>query len=534
MLSSKKFILFLGRIKYLLNDNFTTGRAAGAVNGTNAEPTGGNRGVLDGNSKLSLSSGQLTFSTGGVASYDPTLIHTTTGYTRTTGRILVIKLNLISGRLQAGWLNNTSLVAATINAARQGSVDFNAGVLNYVSQTATGIAVGVYSTGTDYLVALIQRASGTMMLIKGGAFTNWTLCYVNSIESSATLYPYVSAIGTTGVGTSDYARIPQNIWLPTPLASDGFGSSFGTTDGLGHAEGVAGGLGAGGSGLTWSNTNSVWSVSSAKAIVTPNLGSDVVVNGGFATDTDWTKGTGWTIAGGVAVATAATGFLTAAVPPLTVGTWIQTTYTIAGYVSGTVQLVPGNIGNVARTANGTYTETQRIGTTGLLFNPTVALTATIDNVTAKALTTSEIISGVQQVFTADVMVDVAVTFVAGYQAGLCLNLDSTSNPQNFVLIYILNGNVRVDKCVAGTYTTVSTNAVTYSAGAVLRVAKIGTAYRVYYNNALVGTSNTISDAGITSNTLHGLFSTSSVNTLDNFVVYPSNSSQYSVLDKYIG
>ena len=30
------------------------------------------------------------------------------------------------------------------------------------------------------------------------------------------------------------------------------------------------------------------------------LGSELVINGNFATDSNWTKGTGWTISGGVA------------------------------------------------------------------------------------------------------------------------------------------------------------------------------------------------------------------------------------------
>lgn len=37
-------------------------------------------------------------------------------------------------------------------------------------------------------------------------------------------------------------------------------------------------------------------------------GVELVTNGTFDTDTDWTKGTGWTISGGTAVATSATAF----------------------------------------------------------------------------------------------------------------------------------------------------------------------------------------------------------------------------------
>jgi hypothetical protein len=74
--------------------------------------------------------------------------------------------------------------------------------------------------------------------------------------------------------------------------------------------------------------------------------------------------------------------------------------------------------------------------------------------------------------------------------------------------------------------------ITYSSGAVLRVSKVSTGYRVYYNNAFVNNA-TISDAGIVSNTKHGLFSTDPSNTLDNFVLYASGSGgEYAILDNY--
>ena len=61
--------------------------------------------------------------------------------------------------------------------------------------------------------------------------------------------------------------------------------------------------------------------------------------------------------------------------------------------------------------------------------------------------------------------------------------------------------------------------MTYVAGATLRVIKDATKYRVYYNNALVGSEQTISDAGIIDNTIHGLFSTYSGNSFDNFTLW---------------
>jgi hypothetical protein len=53
----------------------------------------------------------------------------------------------------------------------------------------------------------------------------------------------------------------------------------------------------------------------------------------------------------------------------------------------------------------------------------------------------------------------------------------------------------------------------------LRVVASGSAFRVYYNNAAVGTEQTISDAALQSGTAHGLYTTDTGNTFDDFTVY---------------
>jgi hypothetical protein len=109
------------------------------------------------------------------------------------------------------------------------------------------------------------------------------------------------------------------------------------------------------------------------------------------------------------------------------------------------------------------------------------------------------------------------------EVGLALSVDSASNPQNGVLVYLDGTNCKIDKIVGGNVTNVRTTAVTYSAGARLAVVKEGTSYRVFYNDRLVGAENTISDTSVVDNTLHGLYSTNAGNTLDKFVYrYQSN------------
>jgi len=83
---------------------------------------------------------------------------------------------------------------------------------------------------------------------------------------------------------------------------------------------------------------------------------ELVTNGDFATDSDWTKGTGVTISGGKAnwnstgnnlgITQGGIGFV--------VGLFYEVTYTVSNYVSGSVRVRYPNIA-AQSTANGTYT-----------------------------------------------------------------------------------------------------------------------------------------------------------------------------------
>jgi len=111
---------------------------------------------------------------------------------------------------------------------------------------------------------------------------------------------------------------------------------------------------------------------------------EVVVNGGFATDTVWTKGINWAITGGAAVATLATSNLSQA-SILTIGSWYCITFTVSGYVTGTLTPTAGVTTGTAVSANGTYTQVLRaLTSTDLIFTGT-AFTGNIDNVSVKVI-----------------------------------------------------------------------------------------------------------------------------------------------------
>lgn len=121
--------------------------------------------------------------------------------------------------------------------------------------------------------------------------------------------------------------------------------------------------------------------SAAKA---PTYGADTIINGDFAVDANWTKGSGWVIAAGLATAAAPTSTTLSQAQTLTAGVAYELTYTITGYVSGAIR--PRFTGGTTsagtqRFADGTYTEIieASTGNTTLTFS-TATFQGSLDNV----------------------------------------------------------------------------------------------------------------------------------------------------------
>ena len=512
-----------GGISYLLLDQFGTNRAAGAVNGTPAEPTGQTRTVTDTNSKLQVTNDKASFATGGAGNGDPGLWYPQ--QPRQAGLILIGELVLTANAFEFGWdTDQSGLVAFAVRPIIGNSLGIN--------DNGSTKAVGVQPSGVGASMTpiVVLRGTGAWYFVKGDVYgTKFLLIWVSS-TSSANAFPGMANVGTTSVFTADNVRIPLNItYIPQPLAYDTFtraNGALGSTEATGPDSQAL-------SALAWGFTSGIWTVSSNAAIATATPGADAIVNGGFGADTDWTKGSGWTIAAGVASASAASSTLTQTTPPLTVGRWYQVQYTISGFSAGLVGARVGSKQLPAHGSNNTFAEYAWADTTAFLMSASSSFTGNLDNISAKVLVTAELFASVL-VSTADVIADVAVTLfggTSGRPAGLVLNLDSTSNPQNFILCYLDGrGNCVLDECVAGTYTNKITTAITYSAGAVLRVIRDGTSCRVFYNGAAVSTVQTMT---ANTNTRHGLFSVDSASSLDNFTIWPrGTSSEYVTLDQY--
>lgn len=252
---------------YLLNDTFTTDRSAGAVNGTFSEPgPGGKRTVAtDTGSKLSITGGAMVIASAAPGSNNPAVTWPAMA-SRPAGRTMIAEVVPVAGNGpgRVGWQNSVSSFANFLFG--------NSSILFTSTNGSNDAFVGAWAGGTTYKLAVCLRSSGAYYLIKGGAFTNWTLVGFTAAGSNAA--PQVGFSATNaGAGISlNYVRVPSALWLPSPLASDGF-SIWGTTDGYGHAEGVTGGIGAGGLGRLWTANVGTWGVSSEAAAASALTGS---------------------------------------------------------------------------------------------------------------------------------------------------------------------------------------------------------------------------------------------------------------------
>jgi len=118
----------------------------------------------------------------------------------------------------------------------------------------------------------------------------------------------------------------------------------------------------------------------------PGYGADLITNGTFDTDSDWTKETGWTISGGVASHSSGANAMLYQTSILTVGKTYKITYDITSYTSGNINVYTGNWGT-NRSAVGSYTEYLVAKYTWLKFNASSAndFVGSIDNVVCKEL-----------------------------------------------------------------------------------------------------------------------------------------------------
>jgi len=121
------------------------------------------------------------------------------------------------------------------------------------------------------------------------------------------------------------------------------------------------------------------------------IGDEEITNGGFDTDTDWAKGTGWSISGGKAVAdgTQVAGTQLEQNGTYTINKIYKITYTIsvtAGTVDVRLKLGGTLVRGAVQSTSGTYTEyLTSTGNTAFAVRGDADFTGSIDNVSVKEM-----------------------------------------------------------------------------------------------------------------------------------------------------
>lgn len=176
---------------YVLRDEFTTTEAAPMASPRTCEPGPGTLTLVDTTNKLSVSGGKLVFAAN--ATGDPGAWGALT--TRLTGRMLYAILSGNYSGVFAFGQDNNQAGGLGLDQFRLNSTN-----LQVTSQSAASGVTLVAST--VYELAIISRTAGAWYLIRGGAFTDWTLIYITA-ESSADFYPALSG-GSQAIEVDDF------------------------------------------------------------------------------------------------------------------------------------------------------------------------------------------------------------------------------------------------------------------------------------------------------------------------------------------
>lgn len=222
LIGTRRALLGAKGIKWLLNDSFNDTLTAGNVHGTAATPGPGTRTVVDTDTDgVSVGSGVITHANPNGGHGDPG--YWLSAVTRAAGRLMVSEISIAHTNKQTvfGFDVNQS------GSASEQAILFDTDGNIIIRETSSGDVVA-YTAASHYL-AIVLRTTGAYYFIKGGAFTNWTLWWIDATASAATLYPVFYNITTGQTKTLDFLRVPQQTWLPTPLAYDTFTASNGTS-----------------------------------------------------------------------------------------------------------------------------------------------------------------------------------------------------------------------------------------------------------------------------------------------------------------
>jgi hypothetical protein len=196
-------------ITYLLRVEFSTDDAAPLTNPYVGEV--GSVVPVEVDGTLAASGGVLTNTAQATPAEGDLGFYRSSGFARVAGRVLLVQFTPSTLNIYPIINWNTSASASSV------PTEMNVRVENPLGINDTGYISLAYAlaNATAYQFALVLRGTGAFLFVKGGVFTAWTLAWVRTTGSTATLFPSVGYYN--GVGTSDFVRVYD---LPSPFNSD--------------------------------------------------------------------------------------------------------------------------------------------------------------------------------------------------------------------------------------------------------------------------------------------------------------------------
>lgn len=306
-------------------------------------------------------------------------------------------------------------------------------------------------------------------------------------------------------------------------------------------------------GPAWQH-NGTWTISGSYMTNTPTLGSELLSNVEFTTNTTgWAAGSGATLTRrdfssspniaptggidnfGLEVASGGSSSSNGSQSATTVtGTWYQvqslayspSANTGVNSATNTYTGAFSAISSVTTTSEDNWQSIINIilgtSTTGGIQLRTNSATsgdkAYFDAPSIKALTLNRLMavrSGLANPSTVSAQGSIGTR---GCPAGIIYGLDSISSPTTFLLgIHANRSLAQLYKCVSGTWTQLISSSTSYVVGVLPEIRYIGSnKYQLWYNGTQRGSDQTVTDAG--TGTLHGVFSASPTNYINGFVM----------------
>lgn len=205
---------------YILIDEFTTAVSAPLASPRASEPGPGTmvKNADTANNAL-IASGALQFAGLITSNFNDPMYYWRVGgvgIARAGGRALiarnVIPITNISRAFTFGWSDATG----GAGSANHGGVYFSSG--GGVNAISGGVLTlgGAWAIATTYQMAVVLLPTGSATFIKGGAFTDWSLLFVEKSFSSSPLFPKITGVANMNV-TFDAIRVAD---LGGAFASD--------------------------------------------------------------------------------------------------------------------------------------------------------------------------------------------------------------------------------------------------------------------------------------------------------------------------